>query len=80
MSVTPCFNMAIRSIPSPNANPLYFSESILQFSKTIGLTSPHPSISSHLPSFDKISTSAEGSVNGKYEGLNLNSTLSPKSE
>jgi hypothetical protein len=45
---------------------------MLQFSRTIGLTIPHPSISSHLPSSDKISTSAEGSVNGKYDGLNLN--------
>ena len=50
------------------------------FSRTIGFTNPHPSISSHLPSFDKISTSAEGSVKGKYEGLNLNSTLSPNNE
>ena len=65
MSVTPCFNIAIRSMPSPNASPLNFSESILQFSRTIGLTSPHPSISSHLPSLERISTSADGSVNGK---------------
>ena len=72
--------MAILSTPIPKAKPLYFLESILQFSRTTGLTNPHPSISSHLPSFDKISTSAEGSVNGKYEGLNLNSTSSPNSE
>ena len=72
--------MAILSIPKPNAKPLYLLESILQFSRTIGFTSPHPSISSHLPSLDKISTSAEGSVKGKYEGLNLNSTSSPNSE
>ena len=64
--------MAILSMPSPNARPLYLLESILQFSNTIGFTMPHPRISNHLPSFDKISTSAEGSVNGKYEGLNLN--------
>ena len=72
--------MAILSIPRPNAKPLYLFESILQFSRTTGFTNPHPRISSHLPSFDKISTYAEGSVNGKYEGLNLNSTSSPKSE
>ena len=80
MSVMPCFNIAILSIPRPNANPLYLLESILQFSNTIGFTKPHPRISSHFPSFDRISTSAEGSVNGKYEGLNLNSTLSPNNE
>ena len=39
--------------------------SILQFSKTIGFTMPQPSISNHFPSFDRISTSAEGSVKGK---------------
>ena len=51
-----------------------FSESILQFSNTIGFTIPQPNISSHFPESDKISTSADGSVKGKYEGLNLNST------
>ena len=66
-------------MPRPNAKPLYLFESILQFSRTTGLTIPHPSISSHSPSFDKISTSAEGSVNGKYECLNLSSTFSPNS-
>ena len=39
---------------------------------------PHPKISSHFPFSDNISTSAEGSVNGKYEGLNLILTSSPK--
>ena len=49
-----------------NVNPITDAlESILQLSKTIGFTRPQPNISSHLPSFDKISTSAEGSVNGK---------------
>ena len=32
---------------------------------------PQPRISSHLPVSDRISTSAEGSVNGKYDGRNL---------
>ena len=72
-----CLSIAILSTPKPNANPLYLSESILQFSRTFGLTIPQPKISSHLPSFDKISTSAEGSVKGKYEGLNLIDVLSP---
>ena len=80
MSLTPCFNMAILSIPNPNANPLYLSEFILQFSRTIGFTMPQPSTSNHFPSFDNISTSADGSVKGKYEGRNLNSTSLPKSE
>ena len=34
----------------------------------------------YFPLFDKISTSAEGSVNGKYEGLNLNLMSSPNNE
>ena len=38
---------------------------------------PHPNISSHFPFSDNISTSAEGSVNGKYDGLNLILTPSP---
>ena len=67
-------------MPKPNARPLCLVESILQFSKTTGFTNPHPRISSQLPSFDKMSTSAEGSVNGKYEGLNLNSTSLPNNE
>ena len=75
MSLTPCFNIAILSIPSPKASPENFSESILQLFRTIGLIIPQPKISSHLPSSDKMSTSAEGSVNGKYDGLNLISVL-----
>ena len=65
MSFTPYFNIAIRSTPKPNAKPLNSSESILQFSNTIGFTIPQPKISSHFPESDKISTSADGSVNGK---------------
>ena len=59
-----CFNIAILSMPKPNASPLSLFESILQFSNTTGFTKPHPRISIHLPSVDKISTSADGSVNG----------------
>ena len=69
--------MAILSMPSPKAKPEYFLESILQFSNTIGFTTPQPKISSHFPSLDSISTSADGSVKGKYDGLNLISTCSP---
>ena len=67
-----CFNIAILSMPNPNASPLSLFESILQFSNTVGFTKPQPRISIHLPSEDNISTSADGSVKGKYEGLNLN--------
>ena len=69
--------LAILSTPRPKAKPLKLLESILQFSRTIGLTMPHPKISSHLLSLESISTSADGSVNGKYEGLNLNFTSLP---
>ena len=31
----------MRSIPRPNANPEYFEESISQFSRTLGFTTPH---------------------------------------
>ena len=65
MSFIPYFNIAILSIPRPNARPVYLDESILQFSRTTGLIIPQPSISSHFPSLERISTSAEGSVNGK---------------
>ena len=57
----------MRSIPKPNAKPLYLDESMLQFSRTIGFTIPHPKISSHSLFFERISTSADGSVNGKYD-------------
>ena len=77
MSVTPCFSIAILSTPRPKARPLYFSGSILQFINTIGLTMPQPKISNHSPFSDKISTSAYGSVNGKYEGRNLISISFP---
>ena len=65
MSFISNLSIAILSTPKPNARPLYFDESIPQFSRTIGFTIPQPSISIHSPSLDKISTSAEGSVNGK---------------
>ena len=42
-----------------------------QFSNTFGLITPQPNTSSHFPSLDRISTSADGSVKGKYDGRNL---------
>ena len=68
--------MAILSTPNPNARPLYCLESILQFLKLLVYNSA-AKISSHFPDSDNISTSADGSVNGKYEGLNLISTSLP---
>ena len=65
MSFTPYLSMAILSTPRPNAKPEYFLESILQFSRTIGFTMRNLVFSSHLPSFEQISTSADGSVKGK---------------
>ena len=37
----------MRSIPIPNANPVYFLLSMLQLSKTLGSTIPQPRISTH---------------------------------
>src|SRR5690606_37413728 len=69
-------SMAIRSMPIPKANPVYFSESMLQFSSPLGSTIPEPPISTQplplqilqpLPpqSWQEISISALGSVKGK---------------
>ena len=65
MSLIPYLSIAILSIPSPKANPEYLLELIPQFSRTIGFIIPQPRISNHFPFSDKISTSADGSVNGK---------------
>ena len=66
MSLIPYLSIAILSIPNPKAKPEYLFVSMLQFSKTLGLTVPQPSISSHssVPG-KRISTSADGSVKGK---------------
>ena len=74
MSFTPNLSIAILSIPSPNAKPEYFLDQFYNFSNTIGFTIPQPRISTIYFHIDLISTSADGSVNGKYDGLNLNST------
>ena len=79
----------MRSIPMPNANPLYFLESRPQLSSTFGSTIPQPKISTQplylqmlqplpLQMLHEISTSALGSVNGKYEGLSLIFVSFPK--
>src|SRR5476651_2078910 len=73
------FKLAILSIPIPKAKPVNFAGSIPQFSKTFGSTIPQPKISTqpvylHILQPDprqmvqEISISADGSVNGKYDG------------
>ena len=79
-SFTPYFSIAALSIPIPKAKPVYFLLSILHASRTFGCTIPQPNISSqpvYLQTLQPFppqilqltSISAEGSVNGKYEGL-----------
>ena len=87
-SFTLYFNCVILSIPIPNANPEYSFESIPQDSKTAGSTIPHPKISNHpeylqtlhpfeLQIVQDTSTSALGSVNGKYDGRKRICAFSP---
>ena len=89
MSGIPYRSIAIRCGPIPNAHPVYFSESTLQFSSTAGCTIPHPRISIQpvplhagqpLPwqSWHSTSISAEGSVNGKNDGRNRVLVVGPK--
>src|SRR5262249_32270244 len=86
MSPTPCRTCRVRSIPMPNANPVYRSGSMPQATSTRGLTIPQPPHSiqpsdlqvrhgrSGLPTEAPrqakhwMSNSADGSVNGKYDG------------
>ena len=81
-SLTCHFSMAILSTPMPKAKPEYFLLSMPEASSTFGSTMPQPIISSHpvplhilhplpLHILQFTSTSALGSVNGKYEGLIL---------
>ena len=73
----------------PKANPEYFSGSIPLAFSTFGSTMPQPMISSHpvplqtghpLPPqrLHETSTSAEGSVKGKYDGRMRITVCSPK--
>src|SRR5690606_3031927 len=82
------FKLVIRSIPIPKAKPEYFLLSIPQFSNTFGSTIPQPKISTHPEPLHKlqpaplqieqeISISAEGSVNGKYDGRKRTLVPSP---
>src|SRR3954471_1426979 len=69
-------SIVIRSMPMPKAKPVYFLESILQLSSTLGSTMPQPRISTQpvcLQTLQPVpphimhvtSISADGSVNGK---------------
>ncbi len=60
--------IAKRSSPNPNAQPLYFSGSTPKFWRTLPLTIPEPTTSTHFP-FTSISSSTEGSVKGKVSSL-----------
>src|SRR3569623_250716 len=82
------FKLVILSIPIPKAKPVYFLLSMLQFSKTFGSTMPQPKISTqpvylHIlqpgpPHMVQLmSISADGSVNGKYDGLKRTLVPSP---
>lgn len=75
-SLTRYLRFVIRSIPIPNAYPVYSLESMPQASRTLGSTIPHPRISTHpvplqkaqpLPPqmLQEMSISADGSVKGK---------------
>ena len=79
----------MRSIPMPKANPEYFPGSMLFAVSTFGSTMPQPMISSQpvplqtaqpLPPqrLHDTSTSADGSVKGKYEGRMRMAVCSPK--
>ena len=45
---------------------------------TFGCTIPQPKISSQRPDSERTSTSADGSVNGKYDGRKRSSTSRSK--
>ena len=69
---------ANRSIPKPKAKPCHSSGSIPQLLNTLGWTIPQPPSSSQEPSGREMSNSADGSVNGKYDGRSRLLTSPPK--
>src|ERR1700753_304116 len=82
------FKLVILSIPIPNSKPVYTLLSMPQFSKTFGSTMPQPKISTQplylhilqpapLQMVHDTSISADGSVNGKYEGRKRTLVPSP---
>src|SRR5271165_2629542 len=89
ISGKPNKDIAKRSSPIPNANPVQVSGSYALSARlrltawnTVGLTIPHPKSSIHLPSWipgDRISSSKLGSVNGKKCGRSRVCTSWPNS-
>ena len=59
-------------MPLPNAKPMWRSGSRPKFATTVGCTCPEPDTSSQRPASGpvskRMSISADGSVNGKYDG------------
>jgi hypothetical protein len=74
----PVAHPAMRSMPNPNANPLHSSGSIPPARSTLGCTMPQPPSSSQSPSGRWMSNSADGSVNGKYDGRRREVKSPPK--
>ena len=68
MSPTAWRSLAMRSMPKPNAKPLQTSGSRPPAASTLGWTMPQPPSSSQSPVGVRMSNSADGSVNGKYDG------------
>ena len=86
----PYLSIAMRSTPKPNAKPWTFRGSYPTALNTFGCTIPQPMISSHpfRPHVEQpfprqaaqaMSTSADGSVNGKKCGRNRVFVFGPKS-
>src|SRR5690349_5540392 len=84
MSGMPLRNCRVRSNPMPKAKPEYTSGSMPQARNTFGFTIPQPPHSTQPgPPFllgNQMSTSADGSVNGKKCGRNRVRPCGPNSE
>ena len=65
-------------MPNPKAKPCHSSGSMPQLRSTLGWTMPQPPSSSHEPSGRWMSNSADGSVNGKYDGRRREVKSPPK--
>ena len=70
--------MARRSMPKPKAKPCHSSGSMPQLASTLGCTIPQPPSSRNEPSGRMMSNSADGSVNGKYDGRSRDAKSPPK--
>jgi hypothetical protein len=88
-SATPWRAAARRSMPKPKAKPVHTSVSYPTLRSTLGCTIPHPPSStqpvcphvrqpSPLHTTQVTSNSADGSVNGKYDGRRREDMPAPK--